>query len=349
MPLRRRLFAVAALLLVAGFGLAKWAARWRPVKIGALEKQGRLYYADLAVYAAPGAIVAGGGPLGWKRFDLPSGAARPLQHETLLEADGRTLQLHDDAKGVTQLRLNAPGAAPASYALPGFSMPNYPPGNGRNTEAVAFSRRTIHVSPKLNRIEAFFDGVYFRWNAATGQLERTANIRDVAPLSPVDLMGFQPYAIARDGEAVIMVTRDGFARFSTRSGKRVARLQIPQIRGFLGEADRPELSDCGSYVVTRTRQNGASPRVTLFGTDTVRPLWSAQVSNLNAVVAFAPDEKTFALADRTRQQWQIRDVRNGALLQTLPLAPQTVAAAFSPDGGALYSLAGEALYRQRAR
>lgn len=63
--------------------------------------------------------------------------------------------------------------------------------------------------------------------------------------------------------------------------------------------------------------------------------------------AISPDEKRIALP--LSGQWQVRDLKTGQLLRALPLVPNTVSGAFSPDGNTLYSVADGVLYRQRAR
>ena len=80
-----------------------------------------------------------------------------------------------------------------------------------------------------------------------------------------------------------------------------------------------------------------------------RLLWQYQLEEHIRERAIAPDESVIALPFPAREQWEIRDLKSGEPLRTLPLVPALQSATFSPDARTLYSLAGGVLYRQRAR
>ncbi len=343
---RHLLIALAVVTPIAAFIPAKIAASWRPIKMGVVENKKLRYHLNFTVRASRATVVVGGGSLGWNRFDCDTKARRVMEHETWLQ--GRSLKLRSDSKGVLQLLVGA-AAAPLSYAVPGIFMPGYPPGNGDNTEAQEFSLQTLRVSPSLNRIEMFLSGVYFRWNQTTRRIERVVDIGVKGKLSGVETVGPQNWALARDGESIVLPTTEAISWFSTRSGQRTARLALPLFRGFTGTTNLPQLSVYGNYALYRTQATGSTAQVHLFSTRAARPLWSVPVTNVGASAAFARDEKSVALPQEAQGQWEIRDLATGKILRTLPLVPGTQAAAFSPDNSTLYSLANGVLYRQRAR
>ena len=88
-----------------------------------------------------------------------------------------------------------------------------------------------------------------------------------------------------------------------------------------------------------------------FETRAGRLLWKFDLPTIdtNVIIAFTPDEKTIAIARPDLRAWELRDIQTGQIIRTLPLVPATECAAFSPDGAALYCVAGGTLYRQRAR
>ena len=353
---RRLLIALAVLVPLAVFGAAKWAARFRPVVIGALVGKTRYYSSRTSIRASADSVVVGGSPWEWNRFELGSGTHRVVRHETLVEDGGQTLKLRADAKGQVQLLSSRDGGAPIVFDLPGtFASPGTPvPGTlgpaNDNAEARTFARQTARVSPQFNRVELFSNGIYYRWNLATRRSERVADLNRNGHLTSYEMLSHPVWALARDGESVVLPTMEAISRFSTRSGQRTSRLKLPVFARFIGDVYATEVSPYGGYAFYLSKATGQPLTARVFDTRRPRALWSVGLSRASLCpIAWAPDEKTLALAQPLRRQWEIRDLKTGAILRTLPLVTNAQAAAFAPDGNTLYSVANGVLYRQRAR
>ena len=231
------------------------------------------------------------------------------------------------------------------------ARPDYPGPNPDNPEAHGFSRRNLRVSPALNRVEIVWRGAYYRWNLSTHALERRV---EIGPKAQRD--GEQKWALTRDGETLVLPMYDGVARFSTRTGKRIARLPLSTPSGEgdgSGWISPSHLGGYALYIHHKTKATISTAR--LYELRTGRLLWKFDVPSTNyaspstAVTAFSPDEKTVALARADLELWEVRDTQSGRIARTFPLVPKVECAAFSPDDNTLYSVAGTMLYRQRAR
>ena len=347
---RRFLVALAVVLPLALFGVAKITTRFRPVAIGELARTKRSYSNGEGVRVGADCVVAGGGPFAWTRFSFPSDTRRVLAHETILEDSAFTLKLRPQKAGDSaQVRVSDEKGASVAYDVPDTFVPAYHPVMDDNTEAHSFTRQTARLSPDGQRLELMLDGVYCRWNRGNPKPTRVADILHNGGLNGYETMGPQSWAIARDGESVVLPTIEEFSRFSTRTAKRTARLKLATFRGFKGYSDFPRLSSFGTYALYRMQPFGGKAMTYCFDTTRARPLWQAQSKSVGSAYAFARDEQTIAIAQDARALWEIRDVRSGQVLRTLPLASGTQAAEFSTDGATLYSLANGKLIRQRAR
>ena len=114
-------------------------------------------------------------------------------------------------------------------------------------------------------------------------------------------------------------------------------------------SDHIQVSNYGAlslYNVEIGGQNSAQWNV--ISTANGRVLWNFTLASPTNRAVFSDDEKWLALTcDNLR--WEICNSQNGALARKLPRVPNMRAAAFSPDGNTLYSIADGVLYRQRAR
>ena len=365
MKRRRALVAFAVFVPLVLLGAAKWVTRFRPVKVGAITGNRRVSYLDMAVHAGPHILVAGGGLSDWNRFDLAGGTRQTLAHESLVEGTDIVVQARTNAAGVLQLLLRKGAGAPLAYDLrePPTSekqtrwnrigaQPGYPAGNPDNYEAQSFARRNLRVSPAQNRVEVLWHQTYYRWNRATGALERRVKLDTKGQIGGDEISSRRSWALTRDGETLMLPTLFGISRFSTRTGKRVAQLNLPRFYPASGYGGWNLPSPYGAYAFYSTRGEGIkATTVRLFETRAGRLLWKFDLPTIdtNVIIAFTPDEKTIAIARPDLHAWELRDTQTGQIIRTLPLVPATECAAFSPDGAALYCVAGGTLYRQRAR
>ena len=360
---RRLLVALALLVPLALFGAAKWVTRFRPVVIGKISGSKNISYIDDAVRVGRHALVAGGGRANWNRFDLnfARNTRRILTNETLVEDTDLAMQVRVNAAGTTQLLLHdGKLPAPAAYDLREQSglnaRPNYPGPNPDNYEAHGFSRRNLRVSPTSNRVECVWRQTYYRWNLATHALERRVEIGPKNQLRGEERGGEKTWALTRDGETLVLPLFSGVSRFSTRTGKRIARLPLSAPSGEGDGSGWISPSHFGGYALyTHHKTKSVISTARLYELRTGRLLWKFDVPDTNYaspstfVAAFAPDEKTVAIARTELKLWEIRDTQTGRIVRTLPLMPKTISAAFSPDGNTLYCVAATVLYRQRAR
>ena len=339
---RRRLIAAFAIaIMLAIFAVTKSVASWRPVRVGALGF-------DLENFANPDVrvgkdYVVAGGRSAYARFDLQTGARKPLRHADFLIDDGWLGQLAVTDHVELQIRKN--GGATTTYKAPTHFIAS--PGDVYEVE---HDPDAVRVTPRSQRVEMVLDGAYYRWNQTSRVLER-----DVPLVEASDRV----QALARDGETVVSPTIRGIFRNSTRPGQAPAKVALQGVEAY----KERQVSPFGAYVIyyAFAAKDGANALVLqVVDAQSGRGLWSSRwkfdevyiFNNANAIfddAVFSPDETRVALPLLDRNQWEIHDTKSGALLCTVPRLPGVQCAAFAPDNATLYSVAGGVLYRQRAR
>ena len=324
---RRFLIALAVLVPLAIFSVAKWATRWRPVALGATT----------GMSAGDGAPVAAGqnavvlqapSQRQTLRLDLQTGQMRALGTRGICQ-DGRAwwqLGPRHNAKDNPPLLITHDGQTRA-YPLPrevSQRLPIYTAG--------------ARVYRTETRIDLVYEDHYCRWDVATGRLERHLKCE----------MDFETAwaALTRDGTTLVDASDAPIALLSTRTGRVIKRVIVAGTR-FGGAVTT---SNFGSYVVSTARKvsNGDPLRWEIINPRKGRVLWNCPRVSEDDFVVLAPDETRIAVAQADKHSWKIYDLATGQLVRTLPLARGATTGAFSPDGATLYSVANGVLYRQRA-
>ena len=350
---RRFLIALAILVPLALFGAAKWASRWRPVRVGAMVGAPKnpaptLRVTERAVLACHNYGVC-------TRFDLTAdlnAAARRKVRRQTVARDGTwtaalvsrpNAELQPALTPKLELALTRDGATRA-YPIPNLTITTGEAG----FEARALNERTLRVSPELNRVEMVLFTSYYRWNLATRALERRTALPMVGFGSVNGFIEENVVALARDGESVCLLNSHFIEWRSARDGRTLRRFPVRGMRPTNVTSDQIQVSTFGALALLNVPVKGVnSKRWQVVNARTGAALWRFDLDALSARAVIAPDETVLALP-RARD-WQIRDAHTGAILRTLPLVPDANAAAFSPDGATLYSIANGILYRQRAR
>ena len=319
---RRRVgFGLAAVAVVALFVAAKSVASWRPKKLGEFAVS-----AVTGLRASPTRIYDSGGK-GWY-FDLPSGKSGPRGTRTGFIAGGAWNWELQRAQSLV-LHENLREATPWFYAIP---------------ESSTFSKRqranfggAVEVRMDDDRVKLLVGALFYRWDRQSGRLMGQLEMPD-APTSAI--------ALARDGETVIKVNGNYVTTLSTRTGRVMSRVNLQKARASLSI----QISAYGAYTFYDDAWPGAvAGRWFVVDTRTGRVTAEVNLGSYPGQIAFSPDETEIAVPIVGRDIWEVRALKTGALLRTLPLVPGAQGAAFSPDGATLYSVANGVLYRQRAR
>ena len=355
--MNRRSFLVALALAVplAGVALAQTVATWRPVRLSPWNVRAPFERASLvanARYVSDGDLV----------LDLRTGRKRAAPVSV---KDGAwTFDWSAGRAQARQLILNN-GDKAVAFAVP-----------ARLTDPVNWW--IVRVSPDRNCLEAtvrqeskqqpfVYALAFVRWNLRSRQLEQLMMAPEIYP-------GYN--ALSRDGEHLIsFVDSRKIVRVSTRTGKAV---QILPLQGFDAPASngllpRTEFSPFGTYFahalmpqmpgqLWRRAPPTSPPTPTptptpasamyqwrVVDTSTARVKWSYELASREARAVFSRDETLLAVPASVRGVWEIRELRTGQLIRTLPLLPGVQTGAFSPDNATLYCVANGVLYRQRAR
>ena len=229
----------------------------------------------------------------------------------------------------------------------------------------------VRVSPARDCLEASWreddpnalpntrlDG-FMRWSLSSRRVQQV--------VFPSHVVG--DAVLTRDGQTLVSVEGEpaSVVLISTRTGKPVSQQPV---RGLKFPPDAPltrtQMSSFGAYFVRAQMPQGiftgggigrkyTEPPARgnfewqVVSTRTARAVWSYHLLQRAARAVFSPDEKSLAVPNEQTQRWEIRALATGKLIRTLPLLPGTQTGAFSPDAGALYSVSGGKLYRQRAR
>ena len=222
-----------------------------------------------------------------------------------------------------------PAIAPLVYDLPALNAGEKARLKARSSADWNLSP-WVRVSPARDSVELFFNERYFRWQQNSRRLERAFT---------VDVFTTFPPALTRDGHLLVAPTMREIVFFSTRSARPQQRVPLQAVKSY--EYMRP--SPFGTYTLY-----DAAGDSKVVDSQTGRVLWQFGDISLFSV-AFSPDEKVMAVPRKERKLWELRDLRTGKILRTLPMKSGIESSgAFSPDNSTLYSVAGGVLYRQRA-
>lgn len=200
------------------------------------------------------------------------------------------------------------------------------------------NNQNLRILPDQNRVVVLDGFNIFGWNFQTQKLEVEEGIQ--AYSGGGDIVG--EFALSRDGRAFIHADKKQILRGDTTTGKTTKTVPLKGITFY----ESAFLSSYGRYAFYD--QNGAPFRWEVVETATGKRLWGFSIPPIvSPLWAVSDDEQTIIIpADK---QWEVRDLKTGALLRRLPMVPGVTVAACSPDGATLYSVANGVLYRQRAR
>ena len=326
--MKRRLFvAFAVLFPIAIFGAAKWAARWRPIAIGNLVGVKKpIDWDQWQVFDVSNRYVITGDYQNRVLFDLQTGQLRSSEAEGITQ--GGTALWKAVEKNPRQIIIENDNAR-RIYTMP------WPQVSWMNHYSTTLP--SVISGPQATNV--FVKYSLIRWNSNAPQTPKTVNFQ-------IDLV-LGSYALTRDGEKIIKGGLYEITELSTRTGKVVKYITLdpkPTIAAF------PRLSPFGTYALYAEAIPNSSERCRIVDASTGQALWRfASTQSEMYLSVLSCDEKIIAVPLFSRKIWQIRDLKKGRLIGTVPLVSGTVAGAFSPDNSTLYSVANDVLYRQRAR
>lgn len=313
------LLALAALFPLAPLSSAQTTASWKPTKVVRLVHDSTDYW-EQNVEASERVVSAFG-----LEYDLKSGRADNAKGQ-ILGVGEWTWLLYGGLN--SRLELRNGDEAPLHFASPVKLSNDYYPALAR-------------LSLATNRVEMVSQGHYLRWQKTPPRLQlhtKLAQTKGVLTISP-------------DGTKIIDARETEIVEISTKLGRVTKRIVLTQTDTT---TRNPRLSPYGSTVIYQAPQ----PKYAQFSTShrrvidaaSGRTLWrfNSDSATYNGIL-FSLDEKSIALPLFARKIWELRDLKTGAVLRTLPLIPNCDAGAFSPDGATLYSVANGVLYKQRAR
>ena len=331
MKLRRHVWLGLGLMLPL-IGLFAWmraAASWRPQAVGALYSGNTSNDVPVFLFASDDLVLSPDniGTL----FDLNTGAHDPVTSSGVVGLTGKWIWEVQFQKS-SRLSLRDVQGESSSYKLPPLDA----------GEITVPSVADARVQPDFNRVALVTQGRYCQWNLSSRRLERTVKIY---------FCDSGPTALSRDGETLVNAGWKGISWASTRSGDVVREVPLSGFQAF----ETQHLSRYGSFALyDGVGTKGPSTRWNVVGTNTGKALWHFDTDCYKAEAVMSPavmspDEKLIFLPLFSRRIWQVRELKTGKVLRTLPLLLGVQVAASSPDGATLYSVAGGVLYRQRAR
>ena len=320
---RRFLILLAIFPPLAIFVAARRTASWRPVAIAKVT--------DSSVNAASERyLIIGGNEGGPTLFDLKTRTWRYLANNEGITSEGAWKWKTEIVQNKMRLRLREADGPISYYEMPGATF---------TSTREDMTPSWIRVVPTANRVEVLCKDRYYRWKLGSRQLERNVRLKGGKGF-------FQ--AITRDGEAAVRANAHEITIVSTHSEQLMKRVLL---MGFQNSGS-PTISAFGSYALYNDREQSHFSSWHVVNARTGRTLWTfnTEISKTFSLFPFfSPDETLIALPVPSMGQWQIRDLKTGQILRTLPLLPNAPWGAFSPDGATLYSVANGVLYRQRAR
>ena len=324
---RNFLIALAVALPVAVFVPAKIAASWRPVAVGDTTSRTN---SSTSIVVGPQVVLI------WDEigkvtpFDLATGKRSSQKIQGVCK-DGLATWSHTEGK-YPQLLITRNGKTHV-YNLPGDI-------SGRLKESSDYAK----VLDAPDRIELLYEDRYYRWKPgiAKCQLELRCDEMDFEQADA---------SITHDGQSIVDARNEGYrgtvAWFSTSDGRLARRVATATSARYGADY----LSNFGSYSIytKRVPRSETPQKWEIVDTTNGRVLWSCLRPTEADFLAISPDETRVAISRLFARRWEIRDLRSGKIIRTLPLVPNTHDSAFSPDGATLYSIANGVLYRQRAR
>ena len=332
MKSRRFLIALAVIVPLMIFGATKMLADWRPVALGSVKQAGAMSVTKIEAserYVVVENDFAAGDIIYPKStlFDLETGKPRLLVAEGIADDGAWLWKLQTDQKK-PMLWLRDGDKPPVRYAL-----------NADALHARTYDVTLFRVRPALNRVEMLVRQRYYRWNKTSRQLERTAKF---------SFSNGENTALSRDGETLI--DADSFSKKvyfgDARTGHLTRRVPVAGIE----HNNSARVTPTGAYLLYRAGEQGwQNQHWHIADASNGRALWDFHQVFMTDYFVIARDEKEIALLIYARKLWEIRDLKTGVVLRTLPLVPGARTAAFSPDGATLYCVVGGVLYRQRAR
>lgn len=318
---RRFLIALAVVIPLAIFVAAKIAASWRPVMLMHFDSGP---YDDLKIQASEQMVAVSD-----TQFNLQTEHKEKL-HDRMSAVGAWTWNWVGGAKPHLLLRDGTQAAR--SYPLPGVG----------DEEEWYQVEPLMRFSPATDRVELLFNGNYYRWQARSRRLQRHIQLADVDSR----LAGFtRMIALTRDGETVVFAGTTAIREISTRTGRTLRRVPLRGVEFF----ETIRVSPFGRYALYETPGQKTYFEQIVVDTRSGRALWKLKMGSNGTDAVFSPDQTVIAVPLAKSKLWEIRDLRTGQLLRTLPFVPNTQSGAFSPDGDTLYSVANGVLYRQRAR
>ena len=346
---RKFLITFAIAVPIAVFVPAKIVASWRPVVVGQLDVPHLMVPMTTRVSSR---YLVASDALFTTRFDLQDGDKIPLIYGGIAENEAWLATLRAPKYGQLELSLHN-GEQTFAYPIPNVTAFSKA-GTNANTTAHLLARQTLRIEP--NRVELVFLNTYYRWNRNSRKLESSIPLEDITQ----SISGFieeKIAAISRDGERVVTLNSKSIDWRSTLSSQVTQRFTFKGYRPSSQTSEQIQVSDYGALALYNVYVGGKnSTQWEVRSTATGRVLWKFALASLSNRAVFSDDEKRLALPT-DGLKWKICDAQTGAIIRILPRVPDMRAAAFSPDGTTLYSVAddprynvaSDILYRQRAR
>ena len=330
---RHLLIALAVALPIAVFIPAKIAASWRPVAVGSMKADftTSIAYSQPYVAATPREVCMHMMRFNPAIFDLKSGQSRPFYGAVTRERDARWEIIVEGKANL--LKLYFPDLTQV------FKIP-------KETHVITTrtGRADIQVSSNAQSVQMLAGLWFCRWDRKSGKLQKEFRV-----LKGDYNHGYGEVTLSGDAEYVVSANKSRISFISTRDEQLSQRFPLTQFKSYYTIPQQSSLFGTYTSYWESLPHSISQGRFTMIDTTNGRSLHKFDW-NTNDVTVFSPDETLFAIGRvGTEAQWEIRDLRTGQLVRTLPLVPQTKAAAFSPDNGTLYSIKGNRLYRQRAR
>ena len=348
----RLIVALAVVLPIAIFGAAKITASWRPVKVDTDVEGVVSRSPDSSIWQAVPAnadsdLVRQSGAVDQLRLFSHSNLGLPLSNKSL-EFFNSVVKPNNgdlDWSGVTTDGVWKWHIKWGDYLIPDGGQDSIVIGDEKRAFFLSEGDSTpvrypipsyeisgtfglISVSPSDNRVDLVLSGHYLRWNKKSTKLERNIVLPPVGRDQRSDYI-----ALSRDGKTLIQSVSLDIRTISTRTGRILKTLPT--------HGSAVALSPFGNYALYRT--------ASIIDTHTGRELWRFDMETMESHIVFSSDETLVAIPFAYHKQWEIRDLKTGQLLRTLPLLPGVTNGQFSPNNSTLYSIYNGVLYRQRAR
>ncbi len=203
----------------------------------------------------------------------------------------------------------------------------------------SLNHKILRVLPEHNRVVVLDVFNILQWNFKNQKLEVESGIQAFAR-GGGNVVG--DFSLSRDGRFFIHAGRKRILVGDTSTGETTRTTPLTGTTFY----ESAILSPYGQYAFYD--QNGAPFRWEVVETATGKRLWGFNIPPIvSPLWAIADDEQNIIIP--ANKQWEVRDLKTGALLRRLPFVPGTRVAASSPDGATLYSVANGVLYQQRAR